>query len=119
MTIFSKKEQCRVLANLMRAGAKKAPQTFSGAICVIISPENYSTCALGAVADELGFFNFNTKDQSNAYGLLKDHFPVLTETVYHRDIYWPLQMHIESMNDADHKSREEIADWVESLEWYD
>lgn len=104
-------EQCLELAKLMREGCKKAKQYKGGHM-----HEQDATCALGAVLDALDKLNYY-KNEEDYYCFLAKEFPVLLEKPisYKSTLKWL----IIDKNDSYGSTREEIADWLEALEWND
>ena len=83
------------LSEAIRIGAKMKPQAFSR------FQDNLSSCALGAAFDALG--GYDTVGSEWVDYFLKE-FSVSLKLL--RDVIL--------LNDTHHKSREQIADWLES-----
>jgi len=104
-------EQCLELACLIREGCKKSKK-----IEYFLFARNkfeYFTCVLGTILDAKGKLDLTSSD-TLAYQFLDREFPVLRYSFIGPDTLATLLVR---KNDSERKSREEIADWLESLEW--
>jgi hypothetical protein len=117
------------MADLMREGAKLRPQAFTAMFsfpCAAFQEsEEIKSCAIGALYEAV----FGVCEYDSAYSAaLNERFPVLLETV--PEALWPeafaekmrklkrpgsLRVMIMNLNDVMRWTREEIADWIESL----
>lgn len=102
------------LSEAIRAGAKMKPQGIGG--YTVVSTHD-KVCALGAAGCGAGI---DTISPAAAYGILKDRFPILRETIRRESspsrYGWDVCETIFTLNDMYRWSRERIADWVEQVE---
>ena len=100
------------LSEAIRLGAMLKPQG-SGRFY-----QNGRTCALGAALDAIG--RLDTSREWSEYDLAEKSFPALCAVATPPD--WdgysdpPLWRAIEWLNDCEHWTREQIADWVATIE---
>jgi hypothetical protein len=98
------------LSEAIRLGALLKPQGFG----MIFRQKTGESCAIGAALDAIGRLPFAT-DESSAYR----HWPILYRTIEH-----PIHYHLETdvlnaitdLNDEERWTREQIADWVDTIE---
>lgn len=89
------------LSEAIRKGATYAPQAFDTYV-----ETNGATCALGAAYQGV---KGNTATNTDVVGEIWEVFPQLATEI---DVRGDLFAVITFMNDKEHKSREEIADWL-------
>ena len=108
------------LAEAIRIGSKEVPQC-AGFVFYDRDGKIASACALGAAAIVIGaLVDYKSCESLAAYNALRDAFPELTA---HRSPppsapflqNWTLLNQIIWLNDCTDWTREQIADWVESL----
>lgn len=109
------------LSQAIRAGAKLSGQVFGKFVdCHGVSNEVTNTCALGAAAHALGFFD----SPQNAYNKICDYFTEIRTT---SDVICPCRCPesrqwcrtfdiVEHLNDEHQWSREAISEWVGTIE---
>jgi hypothetical protein len=102
------------LSTLIREGAAKRPQVFYQLIAPV-GDGNYGTCALGAALDAVGYEMFGEDPTSEE---LVTHIGlelVAVASPAHPGLERPLIDVIINLNDHERWSREQIADWLESI----
>jgi|SRR5580698_3618600 hypothetical protein len=110
---MTNKEQCKEIARLIREGSSKTLQCYS--TFYMRSKSDEYTCAVGALmyAKNESSFTIEVIDKI----ILE--FPVLSGIMEANHKCATLFSEIAYRNDIKGQSREEIADWIESLEWKD
>lgn len=96
------------LAEAIRRGAKLRPKQCFGAFYDL---ENGASCALGAAMDGAAIQHSDAFKQIYGSGVLNCKFQELRDVVQGESLGWLIQAH----NDRDAWTREQIADWLETL----
>jgi hypothetical protein len=101
------------LSEAIRLGAMLKPQNHYGALF-----ENGATCAVGAAVDACGALN--PEDIKGCYRFAVHRFPILREYAWHpleiRDAERHIEQIVFDLNDSAEWTREQIADWVATVE---
>lgn len=111
------------LADAIRFGAQKRPQTTDGSVFHLIRSGEWASCALGAAWEGRGgniseILEVDIGTKERVYTELRQGFPVLaTRVACPTDLTWETRMlrMIEWLNDHDHWTRERIAEWIDTL----
>jgi hypothetical protein len=100
------------LSQAIRLGAMLRPQGRAGLLV------NGKTCALGAACEAVGITTGQVKYDSQAYKDLRAKWPFLDTEAYHESLPGgdTVLVAIWKLNDIMGHTREQIADWVETIE---
>lgn len=100
------------LSQAIRLGAMMRPQGRAGLLV------NGKTCALGAACEAVGIVIGEVGTHSRIYSDLRERWPLLTLSGPHSNCMGAndIMQAIWMMNDICCHTREQIADWVESIE---